>query len=111
MPLGVDVVTTHKFISGKADGADGTLVQPSKWNQDHNFGGGTDGQVLVRDSAQVDGANWKGGSGPTTQTFLTGTAATYTTPAGVAEIVIELVGGGGGGGGGNSGGAGGNGGA
>src|SRR5579864_536102 len=53
-----DVAITHKFVSGKADGADGTLVQPSKWNQDHNFGGGTDGQFLVRDSAQVDGASW-----------------------------------------------------
>src|SRR5882724_7227456 len=53
-----DVVVTHKFVSGKADGPDPTLVQPSKWNQDHNFGAGVDGQVLVRDSAQVDGANW-----------------------------------------------------
>src|SRR6266851_5333843 len=53
-----DAVVVHKFVSGKADGADGTLVQPSKWNQDHNFGGGSDGQLLVRDSTQVDGANW-----------------------------------------------------
>lgn len=48
----------HKFVSGKADGADGTFVQPSKWNQNHNFGGGADGQILQRDSVQVDGADW-----------------------------------------------------
>jgi hypothetical protein len=33
------------------------------------------------------------------QIFTTGTAATYTRPAGVASILVELVGGGGGGGG------------
>lgn len=37
---------------------------------------------------------------PTTQTFITGTAATYTAPAGVRWLRIRVKGGGGGGGGG-----------
>ncbi|VIO73896.1 hypothetical protein [Bradyrhizobium ivorense] len=37
--------------------------------------------------------------GPTTQTFLSGTAQTYTTPAGCLWIEVEMQGGGGGGGG------------
>lgn len=55
---GTDVANTHKFVSGKADGPDPTLVQPSKWNQNENFGGGVDGNKLVRDSGQTDGASW-----------------------------------------------------
>lgn len=55
---GTDVAITHKFVSGKADGPDPTLVQPSKWNQDENLGGGADGQKAVRDSGQVDGGSW-----------------------------------------------------
>lgn len=27
----------HKFVSGKADGGDATLVRPSKWNEDHDL--------------------------------------------------------------------------
>lgn len=56
--FGTDVAVTHKFISGKADGADPTLVQPSKWNQNENYGGGLDGQRIARDSGQTDGASW-----------------------------------------------------
>lgn len=37
-------------------------------------------------------------TGPTTQNFTSGTAATYTTPAGVKWIKVRMVGGGGGGG-------------
>lgn len=58
MSLGTGVTVTHKFVSGKADGADGTLVQPSKWNQNENIGAGADGQVIGRDSTQTDGASW-----------------------------------------------------
>lgn len=58
LPGGVDVAITHKFISGKADGPDPTLVQPSKWNQDENLGAGADGQKIVRDSGQTDGGSW-----------------------------------------------------
>lgn len=28
---------THTFVSGKSDGADSTLVQPSNWNEQHNL--------------------------------------------------------------------------
>lgn len=58
LPGGTDVALTHKFVSGKADGADPTLVQPSKWNQNENLGAGADGQKVVRDSGQTDGASW-----------------------------------------------------
>lgn len=58
MSLGTSIQVTHKFVSGKADGADGTLVQPSKWNQAENFGAGSDGQVPIRDSSATEGASW-----------------------------------------------------
>jgi hypothetical protein len=58
LPGSTDVQIVHKFVSGKADGADGTLVQPSKWNQNENFGQGADGQKAVRDSGQTDGGSW-----------------------------------------------------
>lgn len=58
MALGTDVAGTHKFVSGKADGADVTLVKPSNWNANHNYGSGTDGQTMIRDSVAVDGASW-----------------------------------------------------
>jgi hypothetical protein len=56
--IGTNVTIKHKFVSGKSDGADGTLVQPSNWNADENLGAGTDGQILVRDSGMVDGGSW-----------------------------------------------------
>jgi hypothetical protein len=46
---------------------------------------------------------------PTRQTFTSGSSATYTTPAGVRQLRIRMIGGGGGGGGGNGGSSGGNG--
>lgn len=53
-------VVKHSFVSAKSDGADATKVQPSNWNAEHAFAGGSNGQVLVRDSGQSDGANWSG---------------------------------------------------
>lgn len=47
-------------------------------------------------------ANIEIGKPPTVQRLLSGTGATYTTPAGVRYIVVEMVGGGGGGSGGGS---------
>jgi len=31
------VSLTHNFVSGKADGGDATLVQPSNWNAEHDL--------------------------------------------------------------------------
>lgn len=57
------------------------------------------------------GLNWTAASGfacktnlHTRQVFLTGTSATYTTPAGVRQIVVKIKGGGGGAGGSTTGG-------
>ncbi len=59
MPLGTAATMNHKFVSAKADGPDPTLVRASNWNANHNWGGAVaDGQVLVRDSTQTDGASW-----------------------------------------------------
>lgn len=52
------VVTQHKFVSAKADGADTTLVRPSNWNAGHDFVGGATGALLVRRSGESDGADW-----------------------------------------------------
>lgn len=48
----------HAFVSGVSDGADATKVQPSNWNAEHAFDGGTDGAILVRDSGETEGAVW-----------------------------------------------------
>lgn len=56
--LGPSVQINHKFVSGKADGADPTFVQPSKWNQPEAVSAGADGQIMVRDSGATEGAAW-----------------------------------------------------
>jgi hypothetical protein len=58
MALGTAVTVNHSFVSGKADGADPTFVQPSKWNAAEVFGAGSDGQIVARDSSQTNGASW-----------------------------------------------------
>lgn len=40
----------HKFASGKADGADATLIQPSNWNDTHDLTMAT-GTLLGRSTA------------------------------------------------------------
>ncbi len=51
--------TKHRKTSGVADGVDTTKVRPqSDWNDEHVFSGGSNGDVLVRDTGQSDGANW-----------------------------------------------------
>lgn len=51
-------VVKHLFQSEQLDGSEATLVQPSNWNEEHVFAGGSDGQALSRDSGQSDGAAW-----------------------------------------------------
>jgi hypothetical protein len=52
-------ILDHRFRSAKADGADGSQVQPSNWNDGHAFSGGAAGQVLVRDPTDAAyGAAW-----------------------------------------------------
>lgn len=56
----------HKFHSDKPADADPTLIDGPKWNDDHLFSGGNQGDVLTYDSAQTDHATW------TPQSALTG---------------------------------------
>jgi hypothetical protein len=46
-------VTTHKFVSGVADGGDATLVRPSAWNDEHSIADLT-GTVVVTDAEWVN---------------------------------------------------------
>lgn len=55
---GADVAVNHAFVSGKANGADPTFVQPSNWNDKEVLGQGADGQKVVRDSGNTHGASW-----------------------------------------------------
>jgi hypothetical protein len=57
---------------------------------------GTNTQVIVADSTQTNGIKWFTPT-QTRQIFTSGTALTYTTPAGVTRINVRLIGGGGGG--------------
>lgn len=45
----------HSFVSGKPDGVDASLVRPSDWNDCHLLSGGTNGQVIQRDTGAADG--------------------------------------------------------
>src|SRR2546421_7764397 len=45
----------HSFTSAKADDVDSTLIQPSHWNSEHTFAGGSaNGDALVWASANSD---------------------------------------------------------
>lgn len=48
----------HPFVSAIADSGDATKLRPSNWNASHEFSGGANGGLLVRDSTQADGFNW-----------------------------------------------------
>lgn len=55
---GADVAINHAFVSGKANGADPTFVQPSNWNAGEVISAGADGQRAIRDSGNTHGASW-----------------------------------------------------
>jgi len=64
-------VLKHRFTSPKLDGSDATQVQPSAWNEGHQFSGGTDGQMLVRSTADATyGAAWATVAQPQVWTFV-----------------------------------------
>ena len=52
-------VLKHRFVSPKLDGSDLTQVQPSAWNDGHQFSGGLAGDLLTRDPTDATyGAKW-----------------------------------------------------
>jgi hypothetical protein len=65
----------HAFSSGKLDGADNSLVQPSNWNAEHTLTIGT-GKILGR-AASTDGA---------AQEVSVAGALTLTSPGGVPTL-------------------------
>jgi len=65
----------HAFSSGKLDGADTSLVQPSNWNAEHTLTIGT-GKILGR-AASGDGA---------AQEVAVAGALTLTSPGGVPTL-------------------------
>ena len=87
-------VTKHKFTSAKADGADATLVRPSNWNDEHAFAGGVNGDFLIRDTGQSDGANWTSTIAPAALTSvpsasLTGNIAVARLTNGTFTVVTD----------------------
>ena len=81
--------------------AKGDMVAATAANTAVRVPVGTDGYVLMADSAESAGIKWNEPgttSAPTVQTFTSG-SGTYTKPAGCTRIHVRMVGGGGGGGG------------
>lgn len=46
----------HAFVSGKSNGSDGTLVQPSNWNAAHVLSGATQGDLIVAATSTTTGS-------------------------------------------------------
>ncbi len=53
-----NAVLNHAFVSAKADGADATLIRPGNWNAGHKWTGGSNNDLMTRDSVATDGASW-----------------------------------------------------
>jgi hypothetical protein len=51
-------VLKHKKVSGAGPPTDPADVGGDDWDDEHVFAGGSDGQVLVRDTGETDGASW-----------------------------------------------------
>jgi len=69
----------HAFSSGKADGVDATLVQPSNWNAEHTLQLATN-RLLGRTSA---------GTGPVEEIAVTGTgSAVLSTTASIINPTV-----------------------
>src|SRR5262245_2736663 len=49
---------THKDVSGLPADPDPTLIDGPKWDKEHIFAGGQDGDLLTYASAQSDRAAW-----------------------------------------------------
>ena len=87
----------HRFVSPKANGSDGTQVQPSNWNDGHRFTGGAAGDVIIRDPTDATyGVKWgslqsitNGGTGRTnfTPQDVSGAGLVYAFASGV---VVDL---------------------
>lgn len=68
----------HAFTSAKADGSDGTLVQPSNWNADHTITAEVNVPVVASPATPATGAN-----------FFARTRGNRTTPAWIAQSGIQ----------------------
>ncbi len=66
----------HHFHSNIADDSNTALVRPSDWNERHQFTGGDDGNILVRDFAQYSGFRFD-----TIANLIGGRVTTYATNA------------------------------
>ena len=77
----------HQFTSGKLDGTDATLVQPSNWNAEHTLQLGT-GKLLGRTTAGTGAAEEITTAGTLTLSAgtLTGTGATTGKAIAVAIV-------------------------
>lgn len=53
-----EYIAAHKKVSLAPDVGGPNTIKVSDWNDRHIFNGGTDGQVLTRDSGSLDGAVW-----------------------------------------------------
>ena len=77
----------HNFVSGKLDGTDAALVQPSNWNAEHTLQLGT-GKLLGRTTAGTGAAEEIAVAGALTLSSgtLTGTGATTGKAIAVAIV-------------------------
>lgn len=82
--------TTHPFVSAVSDAGDATLLRPSNWNDGHKYSGGSDRDILVRDTSDATyGGAWSSSKDPKlpagTEVKL-GTGNGVLKPAGVFAV-------------------------
>lgn len=101
----VTIGSTTSIVKPRVFGAAGSFANSAGVTQASPYTFASGDVIVMRWSAPIVG--WQAltpsitspANMPTRQVFLSGTAATYTTPAGVSHIRVRMVGGGGGGGG------------
>lgn len=103
---GGHVQTADKGGTGQTSYTKGDILVASSSSVLTRLAVGTNGRFLTSDSTAATGVNWAGGN-PTSRVYLNASVLTWTKPAALAYIEVELVGGGGGGGRDDLGGAGG----
>jgi hypothetical protein len=95
----LDVPSTGEAILDALIDAKGDLIVGTAADTPARLAVGTDTQVLVADSTQATGLRWAAAGGGLQSRQIFTSSGTWTRPAGITKVIVEVQGAGGGGGG------------